>query len=171
MTFYYRYWVDQAFVKYSFPIDLGRDRIDPIHGHIVRMQSRYLGTASVKSGSFFYTSALFYEITESEISEVAFKAQNNSSGSSACSSDEVAVLDSEKSTMTLPPKKRKRRRVLRYDVIFCLLLNSDKSRHQNLLDSRQYYLFPREAIVASFTENPPFEVKKIPPPLYALALN
>lgn len=128
----YRDWIHQVFARYSIPLDLDRD------------VTKYLGTASVKSGSFFSSTALFYEITESE------KAQHNSSSSSSnsstCSSDEVS-LDSH---MTLPPKKRKRSQVIRHSVIFCLL-DSNESYHE-ILESRQYYLFPREAIVASFNE-------------------
>jgi hypothetical protein len=163
----YRDWISQAFTSYPVPIDLGRDIIDPISGNTIRIQYRYLGNASVKSGSHFCSNAMFYEIAESELTEISFDPKKNESNSSTCSSDEVVtmatseitppavILDSEKSPMALPPKKRKRRRVIRYEVIFCLE-NSDF--RDTILDSRQYYLFPREAIVESLNDTPPLEV-------------
>jgi hypothetical protein len=170
--YYYRDWINQVFTSYPVPIDLGRDIVDPVSGNTIRIQYRYLGNASIQSGSHSCSNAMFYEITESELSEIAFDHKKNHTGSnsSTCSSDEVVtmatseitppavILDSEKSPMALPPKKRKRRRVIRYEVIFCLENDTERDFRDTILDSRQYYLFPREAIVESLNDTPPLEV-------------
>lgn len=167
-----RDWINQAFTRYPVPNDIGQDIIDPISGNTMRIQYRYLGNACVKSGTQFSSNAMFYEIAQSELSENSKKNHQNGSNSSTCSGDEVVtmastseitppppmavILDTEKCPMALPPKKRKRRRVLRYEVIFCL--ETAKDFQHTILDSRQYYLFPREAIVESLNDTPPLEV-------------
>ncbi|KAI9475388.1 MAG: hypothetical protein EXX96DRAFT_539989 [Benjaminiella poitrasii] len=188
-------------------IDLDKDNIDPLSGNTIRIQSRFLGTATIIASSSqpsFYSNGLFYEIAESEISEIIFDKKSSPSSNCSCSSssinssDEVmltsvmmttnneennntttstttttnttsaspfssppvVILDSEKSPMALPPKKRKRRRVLRYEVIFCLLPSQDvaSTHDEESIDlTRQYYLFPRESVVESLNETPPLE--------------
>ncbi|KAI8076508.1 uncharacterized protein B0P05DRAFT_588159 [Gilbertella persicaria] len=123
-----RAWFRQTFKSYSVPIDLDKD----IEGSI-RIQSRYLGNALVKSNPFDCFQALFYEITESELSE---------------------IIEDVDASIALPPKKRKRHRVIEYSVIFCVKQDEDD---RTIINTREYYLFPREAIIESLVDTPPLE--------------
>ncbi|CAO3643700.1 unnamed protein product [Cunninghamella blakesleeana] len=63
-------WIGEAFERYQVPSNLGKDIIDPVDGHILQCQVRYLGPASFKCGILPNVFANFYEVTKSEISEV-----------------------------------------------------------------------------------------------------
>ncbi|KAI9265250.1 hypothetical protein BDA99DRAFT_559311 [Phascolomyces articulosus] len=172
-------WLPEAFHRYTLPINLNQDSISPDGGWTHRIQSRFLGMSSLKVGSFcFPHTASFYEITESEISEIASSSSSKRSSpphhESSDNNDPDCCVDAllslstaeiflgRSSPMALPPKKRKRRRVIRCDVIFCLDMTTPSSsntfsNHHPPLD-REYFLFPRDAVVEAVNQASPFEV-------------
>ncbi|KAI9498832.1 hypothetical protein BDB00DRAFT_866909 [Zychaea mexicana] len=164
-------WIAEAFLQYTLPVNLNHDSVCPDgSGWTHRIQSRFLGVASLKIGSMFLPNmASFYEITESEISEIASSSSKRSSPlqeSSDSNNDPDSCVDAllslstaeiflgRSSPMALPPKKRKRRRVIRYDVVFCL----DTPASVDPSPDREYFLFPRDAVVEAVNQASPFEV-------------
>lgn len=59
-----------------------------------------------------------------------------------------------KSSLALPPKKRKRRRILRQDIIFSFADHDE----DELPSDADYYCFPKDALVETQADDPPFEV-------------
>ena len=59
-----------------------------------------------------------------------------------------------KSSVTLPPKKRKRRRILRQDIVFSFADHDE----DELPSDADYYCFPKDALVETLADDPPFEV-------------
>jgi hypothetical protein len=59
-----------------------------------------------------------------------------------------------KSTVALPPKKRKRRRILRQDIVFSFADHDE----DELPSDADYYCFPKDALVETIADDPPFEV-------------
>lgn len=145
-------------------------------GHVHRFQNRCLGVSGIKSGSHVFPHATFYEITESEISEIVSSTKLSSSSPPSSSSstahhhnqqqqqqhevsspeEESHIQDSSSSSMIkgLPPKKRKRRRMIRYEIIFTV----DKGPIQ-LSPEYTFYTLPRDAVTESFTDSAPHKVK------------
>ncbi|KAG2218409.1 hypothetical protein INT45_013153 [Circinella minor] len=170
-------WIPEAFHRYTLPVNLNQDSISPDGGWTHRIQSRFLGVASLKAGSLCFPNTVsFYEITESEISEIASSSSSKRSSPSQqqqqlqessdnndpdCCVDALLSLSTSEiflgrsSPIALPPKKRKRRRVIRYDVIFCL--DTIHTTNHPPLD-REYFLFPRDAVVEAVNQTSPFEV-------------
>lgn len=108
---------------------------DPIDGQHNRFQSRYLGVCRMEYRSIIFPYCTFYELTESEISEI--------------SSSKEEMMDE---SPALPPKKRKK--VMRYDLIFSV----DPASSQLSFDQQMLYIFPREAMSECLTESAPHKV-------------
>ncbi|KAG1044044.1 hypothetical protein G6F43_011519 [Rhizopus delemar] len=108
---------------------------DPIDGQHNRFQSRYLGVCRMEYRSIIFPHCTFYELTESEISEI--------------SSSKEEMMDE---SPALPPKKRKK--VMRYDLIFSV----DPASSQLSFDQQMLYIFPREAMSECLTESAPHKI-------------
>ncbi|KAI9021473.1 hypothetical protein CLU79DRAFT_835714 [Phycomyces nitens] len=64
-------WISDAFQPYQFPLQWGQDSVDPVDGLIHRIQSRFLGVSLIQSSTNHSANVAFYEVTESEIIEIA----------------------------------------------------------------------------------------------------
>ncbi|KAI8879548.1 hypothetical protein K501DRAFT_335972 [Backusella circina FSU 941] len=117
-----RHWIEQVFQVYPLPAQFG-DIV--VEGRSHRIQTRFLGEASVKIDSTF-TQASFFELAEFEL-----------------------VVDTEpiqaNGEMGLSPRSTRHGKVIRYDVVFCL------ETHRQLLPAT-YYLFPQQAIVEALND-------------------
>ncbi|CEI90473.1 hypothetical protein RMCBS344292_04798 [Rhizopus microsporus] len=129
----------EAFQPYKMPpVFSHQTSTDHVDGHHSRFQTRCLGSCHIKLRSVTFPTCTFYELTESEISEIS-------------SSYKEEMTD--ESTALLPPKKRKRTKVIRYDLIFTVSNTSQIPMEQQTL-----YLFPREAMTECLTESAPHKV-------------
>lgn len=130
---------------YKLPLHISQDYIDPVDGHVHRFQNRCLGSCSLTFGSLVYPLATFYEITESEISEI-----NRCEGSSPDDEADTALDGlanfALNNTKGLPPKKRKRRRMIRYEIIFTV----DKGPI-HLSPEHTFFALPRDAVTECLT--------------------
>ncbi|KAG0167370.1 hypothetical protein DFQ30_006127, partial [Apophysomyces sp. BC1015] len=181
-------WISDAFQRYQFPAQWGQECVDPIDGHAQRFQSRFLGVSCLQFGSRYFFNASFYEITESEISEIAFpekksKHQGDDTFDQEPECSPVSTIEfqadlpevdaccglvdgfstnffgPEKPLTTLPPKKRKRRKIIHYDVVFCFdTPPTIPGEDIQLSPEHEYFLFPHDAIVEAVKKDPPFEV-------------
>ncbi|KAI8139835.1 hypothetical protein BJV82DRAFT_625180 [Fennellomyces sp. T-0311] len=153
-------WIAEAFHRYTLPSNLNQEVCSDGGSWTHRIQSRFLGVSCLKVGSCS-SQTTFYEISESEISEIAPSTKRSSESSdndpecvdALLSLSTAEIFLGNKSPMALPPKKRKRRRVIRYDVIFCLDMAQKEPTQE-----REYYLFPRDAVVEAVNQASPFEV-------------
>ncbi|KAG2192414.1 hypothetical protein INT47_007880, partial [Mucor saturninus] len=152
----YRNVLLDAFQLYKLPIHISQDYIDPVDGHVHRFQNRCLGSCSLTFGSIVFPLATFYEITESEISEIntrcdgspdddAFTPINTTADNTAL--DGLANYALNTTTKGLPPKKRKRRRMIRYEIIFSV----DKGPI-HLSPEHTFFALPRDAVTECLTE-------------------
>lgn len=108
------------FSCYPIPTDLDKHVVDPTNQR--QLQSRRLGFASVKFGSYFYPNITFYEIIEQ------YKMEEE---------------DDLTEKAALPIKKRRYEQRRRQDIVFCM----DRTIEEHISDQLRYYLFPHEAIV------------------------
>jgi hypothetical protein len=115
-----RHWIEQVFQVYPLPARFGNVVVE---GQSHRIQSRFLGEASVKLDSAF-THASFFELAEFELVDESIQANGE---------------------IMPPPKKHKHGQVILYDVVFCL------ESHRQLLPAT-YYLFPQQAIVEALND-------------------
>lgn len=114
-----------------------QESADPIDGQHNPFQTRCLGVCRMELGSTVIPHCTFYELTESEITEISsFKEEMT---------DESPAL---------PPKKRKRTRVIRYDLLF----STDPASGQVGFDQQVLYIFPREAMTECLTQSAPHKV-------------
>jgi hypothetical protein len=144
-----------VFQPYKIPVNLSQDYLDPADGQVHRSQERCLGISTLQIGDQVYPNCTFFEITESEISEVC--------SSSSGHQEEESVPESPTSSLDglasfalnngISPKKRKRRRTIRYDVIFTM----DK-KVSTLSNEHTFYAFPREAVTECLTTTAPHKV-------------
>lgn len=134
-----------AFQTYKIPSNISQDYIDPVDGHVHRYQNKYLGVCSLQFGNQVYPQATFYEITESEISEMTCLAEE----------DELSPPLSSDASLPkgLPPKKRKRRRMIRYDIIFTV----DKGFIQ-LSPDHVFFTLSRDAVTECLTDAAPHKL-------------
>ncbi|CEJ01905.1 hypothetical protein RMCBS344292_15925 [Rhizopus microsporus] len=116
----YGLWIEQVFSCYPIPTDLDKHVVDPTNQR--QLQSRRLGFASVKFGSYFYPNITFYEIIEQ------YKMEEE---------------DDLTEKAALPIKKRRYEQRRRQDIVFCM----DRTIEEHISDQLRYYLFPHEAIV------------------------
>ncbi|KAF7727714.1 hypothetical protein EC973_007270 [Apophysomyces ossiformis] len=179
-------WISDAFQRYQFPTQWDLDCVDPVDGHIPRFQSRFLGVSSLHLGSEYLCKVRFYDIAESEISEIPSQEKK-------CPSDEILDSESESNLLpttefqvdpsemgmacgptdgpyvststseqylpSLPPKKRKRRKIIRYDVVFCLdIPHMFPGEEMQLSSEYEYFIFPHDAVVEAINRDPPLEV-------------
>ncbi|KAG1455861.1 hypothetical protein G6F56_006967 [Rhizopus delemar] len=114
-----------------------QESADPIDGQHNPFQTRCLGVCRMELGSTVIPHCTFYELTESEITEISsFKEEMT---------DESPAL---------PPKKRKRTRVIRYDLLF----STDPASGQVGFDQQVLYIFPREAMTECLTQSAPHKI-------------
>lgn len=112
-----------------------------------RYQNKYLGVCSLQFGNQVYPQATFYEITESEISEMTCLAEEDELSSHSPPLSEASLPKG------LPPKKRKRRRMIRYDIIFTV----DKGLIR-LSPDHVFFTLSRDAVTECLTDAAPHKV-------------
>ncbi|KAI9248202.1 hypothetical protein BY458DRAFT_465073 [Sporodiniella umbellata] len=115
-----------------------QESTDPIDGPHQPFQARCLGACRMELGSIVMPYCTFYELTESEMSEIN-------------SSKEEEMMDEPP---TLPPKKRKRTKIIRYELMF----STEPASNQYSLDKQSLYLFPREAMTECLTQSAPHKI-------------
>ncbi|KAI8991151.1 hypothetical protein BDF20DRAFT_843022 [Mycotypha africana] len=86
----------------------------------------------------------------------SFRRSSSTSSHSSNGSSSGGGSGGEDNISALPPKKRRRRKVIHYQVIFSTLLSEDMTTHIDPNQNR-YYLFPKEAILDTVNDMPPFE--------------
>lgn len=115
-----------------------------------RYQNKCLGVCSLKFGSQVYPQVTFYEITESEISEMTCLAEEDELSSNSPPLSDATLPKG------LPPKKRKRRRMIRYDIIFTV----DKG-FIRLSPDHVFFTLSRDAVTESLTDANPHKVQTL----------
>lgn len=145
-----------VFQPYKIPFNLSQDYLDPVDGQVHRSQERCLGISTIQIGSQVYPNCTFFEMTESEISDVCSASSSPHQEDESVPESSASLLDGLASfALHRGMKRRKRRRTIRYDVIFTL----DK-KVSTLSNEHTFYAFPREAVTECLTTTAPHKVKE-----------
>ncbi|CAO3653012.1 unnamed protein product [Mucor hiemalis] len=139
--------IHNAFQVYKIPSNISQDYIDPVDGHVHCYQNKCLGVCSLKFGSQVYPQVTFYEITQSEISEMTCLAEEDELSSNSPPLSDATLPKG------LPPKKRKRRRMIRYDIIFTV----DKG-FIRLSPDHVFFTLSRDAVTECLTNASPHKL-------------